>query len=391
MTRSHTEESIAFDNERTNNKRIVKLFEVASSAKNAIVDGPFGSSLKTSDYVDNGIPVLQGKNITGNEFRFTEIRFITPQKSMELIRSKVVIGDILIVKIGSIGYAAEIDDLGGYPYAIIPANLAKISIDENKIEKKYLLQWLKTVWVKTYFEKIASKTAQPALSLGKIRELPVPLPPLAEQQRIAAQLDTADRILRLREQAIAKLDQLAQSVFLENLNESVMQKVLLSDLAHMYQPKTISSKQLQEDGKYIVYGANGVIGRYDEYNHSDSEVLVTCRGATCGTVNWSEPFAWITGNAMVVKPLKDDVTKKFLFYYFRFVADFTQVITGAAQPQITRESLSRLSVSIPIIEKQKALTDKVDSVYKCHALMSSTQMKLTSLMRTLSHQSFAVN
>ena len=44
---------------------------IAKPYKGSIVDGPFGSNLKTSDYVDSGIPVLQGKNITYDKFKHT--------------------------------------------------------------------------------------------------------------------------------------------------------------------------------------------------------------------------------------------------------------------------------------------------------------------------------
>ena len=63
----------------------------------------------------------------------------------------------------------------------------------------------------------------------------------------------------------------------------------LGDICNLYQPKTISGEMLIADGKYLVYGANGVIGRYNQYNHEESEVLLTCRGATCGSINVSKP------------------------------------------------------------------------------------------------------
>jgi restriction endonuclease S subunit len=61
---------------------------------------------------------------------------------------------------------------------------------------------------------------------GEFLATQIPLPPLAEQQRIAALLDTADRILKQRESAIAKLDQLAQSLFVNIFkNEKDIKKV----------------------------------------------------------------------------------------------------------------------------------------------------------------------
>ena len=121
----------------------------------------------------------------------------------------------------------------------------------------------------------------------------------------------------------------------------------LGDSCEMYQPKTISTKEMLEDGEYPVYGANGVIGRYHHYNHEDSQLLITCRGATCGSVNVSEPYSWITGNAMVVRPKDGSISLKFLEYLFRGGIDITKAITGAAQPQITRTNLAPLEFFYP--------------------------------------------
>jgi type I restriction enzyme, S subunit len=199
--------------------RLVTLDDVAAPVPNAIVDGPFGSNLKLDDYlddyVDEGVPVLQGKNITNDNFRWFDVRFISTRKAEELKRSSVRVGDILIVKIGSIGYAAIIDDLRGFDYAIIPANLAKVTPDIGKVDLRYLHRWLTSTDAKQYFVRVSSKTAQPALSLGKIRRLPVPLPPLPEQQRIAEILDKADALRTKRRAALAQLDTLTQSIFLD--------------------------------------------------------------------------------------------------------------------------------------------------------------------------------
>src|SRR5688572_29476685 len=137
-----------------------KLNEVAASQPNAIVDGPFGSNLKLSDYVDEGIPVLQGKNITDDRFRWIEIRYVSPQKAEELRRSSVRTGDILLVKVGSIGFSAVLDDLRGHAFAIIPANLAKVTPNPEVVLTKYLHHWMKSEGAKRYFVDAASKTAQ---------------------------------------------------------------------------------------------------------------------------------------------------------------------------------------------------------------------------------------
>ncbi len=197
------------------------LEDIASPEKNSVVDGPFGSNMKTSDYVDDGIPVLQGKNITNNIFKWFGVRYVSEEKAEELKRSSVKLGDILIIKIGSIGYAAELTDLQGYSFAIIPANLAKLTVDETLVDKQYILHWLSSVEANRHLNSVASKTAQPALSLGKIKALPIPLPPLKEQKRIAAILDKADNLRRKRQQAIQLADEFLRAVFLDMFGDPV--------------------------------------------------------------------------------------------------------------------------------------------------------------------------
>ena len=48
-----------------------------------------------------------------------------------------------------------------------------------------------------------------------------------------------------------------------------MEKVRLLDICDVYQPKTIATKEFVSDGTYTVYGANGPIGRYTEFNHEE--------------------------------------------------------------------------------------------------------------------------
>ncbi len=135
--------------------------------------------------------------------------------------------------------------------------------------------------------------------------------------------------------------------------------VELGKVCEIYQPKTITSKQIQKKGKYKVFGANGVIGYFDDYNHEDAEVAVTCRGATCGNVNFTEPKSWITGNAMVVKPKDKNLDKTFLFYFLQN-SNLQSVISGSAQPQITRQGLSPFKIPLPPLSVQKEIVEQIE-------------------------------
>jgi type I restriction enzyme S subunit len=137
----------------------------------------------------------------------------------------------------------------------------------------------------------------------------------------------------------------------------------LGEVCDMYQPQTISTKEMSENGLYPVFGANGIIGKYDKYNHEEPQLLITCRGATCGSINISEQKSWINGNAMVIKPKDDTIDLKFLQYLFLGGIDFSRVITGSAQPQITRQSLNPVEISYPPLSEQKAIVAVLDEAF----------------------------
>lgn len=140
-------------------------------------------------------------------------------------------------------------------------------------------------------------------------------------------------------------------------------KTTLGESCKMYQPKTISAKEMVLDGKYVVFGANGIIGRYDKYNHAEPQLLVTCRGATCGSVNISQPNSWITGNAMVIQPDGSKISLRYMEYVCRGGIDLKQAITGAAQPQITRTSLEPIEFLYPPLAEQQRIVAKLDAAF----------------------------
>lgn len=108
----------------------------------------------------------------------------------------------------------------------------------------------------------------------------------------------------------------------------------LTEISNPKQWSNLPISSLLPSG-YKVYGANGAIGFYSEYNHEKPVIAITCRGATCGNVLITEPNSYITSNAMAL----DDVDEsrynlRFLFYALK-KRGFKDVISGSAQPQIT--------------------------------------------------------
>lgn len=135
----------------------------------------------------------------------------------------------------------------------------------------------------------------------------------------------------------------------------------LIDVCNPKQWKTISASELVEDG-YPVFGANGIIGYFSDYNHEKPTLCITCRGATCGTVNKSLPYSYITGNSMALDDLDESVITIDFLYYFLQYRGFDDVITGSAQPQITRQSLSKIFIPEIDLNIQKNITQIIKSL-----------------------------
>lgn len=142
-----------------------------------------------------------------------------------------------------------------------------------------------------------------------------------------------------------------------------MKQYNLLDVCEVYQPQTIATKDFVDGGKYFVYGANGAIGLYDKYNHENSEVLMACRGASCGTINISKPYSWINGNAMVIHPKGTvPITQKYLAYCLKAL-DKRNIISGTAQPQITRNNMKDFCIPVCDVTEQEKIVCKIEELF----------------------------
>ena len=152
----------------------------------------------------------------------------------------------------------------------------------------------------------------------------------------------------------------------------------LGSVCELYQPETLPASRLKQGGPYLVYGANGVIGEHDRYNHEDSQIVVTCRGATCGEVNRTQPRSWITGNAMVVKSKDNRISEDFLFHSLKSNG-LKSIISGSAQPQITRAGFSPFLLVFP--ESKDEQQKIADSLGLLDDLIAAEDRKLDALRR----------
>lgn len=156
--------------------------------------------------------------------------------------------------------------------------------------------------------------------------------------------------------------------------------VKLVDICTPKQWKTIPTSALLDRG-YPVYGANGIIGYYNKYNHENSVVAITCRGATCGSVHITVPNAYITGNAMCLDDLREDIEPYYL-YYCLLHFDFQSVISGSAQPQITRQGLEKVLIPICSRDRQVSIANRLKKTENIIAKWKEELAKLDTLVKS---------
>lgn len=149
----------------------------------------------------------------------------------------------------------------------------------------------------------------------------------------------------------------------------------IANLFNVVYGKGLPTSKLTNKG-YDVFGANGIIGKYETYSYEESQLLVSCRGAYSGKANLSPPKCFITSNTLVLENSWNNLNKKF-YYYSISAADKSQIVTGSAQPQVTAKNLNPFLVSIPPLQEQHRIVAKVDELMLlCDQLEQQTEASI---------------
>ena len=234
---------------------------------------------------------------------------------------------------------------------------------KDNVDKKFLFYYLQYPKTQSYFETELTGTTIKNLSLQSIRKTKICIPTIEEQHKISHFLQKIDERIATQNKIIEKLETLIKGIRNNIISKIKGDCIVLQDIADIYQPQTIASTDLTEDG-YLVYGANGIIGKYHSFNHEKEQICITCRGNTCGTVNFTEPKSWITGNAMVINTdnYAKNVNKRYLFHYLSSI-NFNSIISGSGQPQIVRQPLAKLKLILPVLIIQNRIAECLDAMF----------------------------
>lgn len=253
--------------------------------------------------------------------------------------------------------------------------------NSNQTDSKFLYYLLAQ---DIFFEQMmagANGTKMPRGNKKLIPNFEIPDYDLPTQKRIASILSAYDDLIEVNRKQIKLLEEAAERLYREwfidlrfpghettTFNADGLPEgwnsYKIDDAFSIKYGKNLATTKLLDKALYPVYGANGVIGRYEKKTHSDYVTLITSRGNGSGNVSRTyDKEAYITNNSFVVEPEKKFVYcgKEYTYYLIKNVY-FKGVVSGSAQPQLTNMGISTLSIVIAekgLIEKFNKITESI--------------------------------
>ena len=262
----------------------LQIEDLTENPRQDIVDGPFGSNLKASEYVDKGVPVVRLQNIDRNRFLEKNIRFISSLKARELSRHSFWAGDIIITKLGNpVGKACIVPD--SIRQGIIVADVVRARIDRRRACKEFVAFAINSPRVSSHLNFEVKGSTRPRVNLGHIRKLEIQVPPINEQLRIVVKLEKLLGRVDTCQQRMTKIP-----VILKRFRQSVLAAAcsgrLTADWRETDQyennlPGTWTMSRLSELSQLITKGASP---KWQGVNYTESGVLFI----TSENVGWGK-------------------------------------------------------------------------------------------------------
>lgn len=152
--------------------------------------GPFGSNIKVECFVDSGIPVLNGSNLTGYALNEASFRYVTEEKADSLRKANAYRGDIVITHRGTLGQIVFIPMDSKYDRYVISQSQFRVKCNE-KILPEYLVYYFHTNVGQYKLLSNASQVGVPALARASttFQMLEIDVPEISEQRKIVALLE----------------------------------------------------------------------------------------------------------------------------------------------------------------------------------------------------------
>jgi len=267
--------------------------------------------------------------------------------------------------------------------ALVPAELSgeltstgiAVLRPSGAVDATYLFRWVSSDPFVNELSAAQDGTMYPAVSDKDVASATIPVPPLAEQRRIMAKIDSLTGKSRRARDHLNHIPRLV-----EKYKQAILAAAFRGDLTCEWRAKhhhksewksanpsayftwssgkNLPSKR-QVAGDVPVIGGNGVGGYHNEALIDFPTLVVGRVGAQCGNVHFSSGPAWITDNAIFARSVSDQIDLSYAVLFFRN-ANLNQLAGGSGQPYINQTTLNALTFPVPAIEEQRELGFKLN-------------------------------
>ncbi|MEY8830920.1 restriction endonuclease subunit S [Sedimentitalea sp. XS_ASV28] len=200
--------------------RRVELGEVAERTEGSFVDGPFGSSLKSDEYTEEGVRLIQLQNIGVNEWFDANQKFISQRKFLSLQRHGAVPGDIAIAKMAEPVARACIVPPVSEQFVVV-ADCIRLRPDTSRFVPSYIAKAINSPYTRLEAEKKAIGSTRVRINLTTLKTVGCLVPSFERQSKIAEVLDTLDAAIRGTEAVVAKLKAMKQGLLHDLLTRGI--------------------------------------------------------------------------------------------------------------------------------------------------------------------------
>ena len=352
-----------------------ELFDISSSKR-----------VLQRDWKTEGVPFYRAREIVKlakngyveNDLFITEEHYIALQKENGTPKKD----DLMISAVGTLGACYLVGTNDRFYYK--DASVLRFS-PKTQLCSKYFVHAFQTSLILDQVNAGGGATVG-TYTIERAKKTKIALPPLAEQQRIAALLDTADRILKQRESAIAKLENLIRSYFEEISSKDEL--VELGSVVELKYGKSLPS-QNRRVGKYNVYGSNGVVGSHIE-SITSGETIIVGRKGSFGEINLSLESCFPIDTTYYI----DKSATKQNIVWLRYALETLKLNTlnkSAAVPGLNREDAYRQKLQLIGRSLQNDFEIYARKVWEIIKIQNDFICKHKKLIASIQHQSFAVN
>jgi type I restriction enzyme, S subunit len=355
---------------------------------NAIADFTNGGAWNQTEYSDEGVPVVRVTDIKNETVDLSDCKFLPKSSLGKYAKHLLRAGDLVICTVGShptqpgsvVGRAAIMPDIA--QGALLNQNAVCIRASSPKVDQGWLGYFGRSRGFHDYIISHARGSAnQVRMAIGLLKEMPVEVPPLPVQKRIAGILSAYDDLIENSQRRIKILESMARALyrewfvhfrFLGHENHPLIASHLgeipqgwvvtpLFDLAKIAYGKNLPTKNLVEDGLFPVYGAAKIIGRHTEFTREHRTIICGCRGSV-GEIQITQPRCFVTNNSFTFEPTHPD--NYFWLFHALKERGLSDVIGGAAQPQITLEGISSVELATPPLSVRSHFQQAVSAMFE---------------------------